>query len=326
MDEAIVSEDMARLPADAIRGVTLGLHLQPDQGDYRGLLWEIARLGASHVAFPVQWVQRDIRASEVDEERGPATPPEVLTAAIRQAHALGLAVMLLPVLWIEERGPGEWRGVLAPSSPDVWWDSWRARLVALARLAESEDVEMLAIGSELGSLEGARDAWHETVRQVRAHYRGRLVYSANWDHHERTLFWDAVDVMGISSYQELSSVAERVPGREELRSGWAPHLTAIHASSRRWSRPWIMSEVGYLSQRGTTARPWDHTLEGAPDPQEQWVAWQAACEAAVAGGAAGLFVWNWFGDGGALDNGYTPRQKPAESVLRRCFSHTGGEP
>jgi hypothetical protein len=33
----------------------------------------------------------------------------------------------------------------------------------------------------------------------------------------------------------------------------------------------------------------------------------------------GVFVWNWFGDGGAMDNGYTPRNKPAEQLLRWWF-------
>ncbi len=34
----------------------------------------------------------------------------------------------------------------------------------------------------------------------------------------------------------------------------------------------------------------------------------------------GVFFYEWWGEGGSDDRGYTPRDKPAETVIRRFFS------
>ena len=35
--------------------------------------------------------------------------------------------------------------------------------------------------------------------------------------------------------------------------------------------------------------------------------------------SAGLYLWNWFGKGGASDGGYSPRNKPSGQVLAHWY-------
>jgi hypothetical protein len=77
--------------------------------------------------------------------------------------------------------------------------------------------------------------------------------------------------------------------------------------------------VGYLSQRGATAWPWN---EGATEPvdlEEQRRAYQAFVDAWADAPPAGVYFWNWYGWGGDVSGGYTPRGKPAVDELRRFF-------
>ena len=97
-------------------------------------------------------------------------------------------------------------------------------------------------------------------------------------------------------------------------------LSGFH---RRVARPLLFTEVGYLSQRGASAWPWN---EGATEPID--LDDQRRCHAAFARvwrGAptallAGAYFWNWYGWGGARSRGYTPRGKPAEEEIRGYFA------
>jgi hypothetical protein len=101
---------------------------------------------------------------------------------------------------------------------------------------------------------------------------------------------------------------------------WDPVLDRLDETARRHERPVLLTEVGYFSQIGTTHHPWDYTRREPVSLSSQWDAYVALYMALQARtNVGGVFVWNWFGDGGAMDNGYTPRNKPAEQLLRWWF-------
>jgi hypothetical protein len=96
--------------------------------------------------------------------------------------------------------------------------------------------------------------------------------------------------------------------------------------ANQWSKPIILTEVGYMSVDGTNILPGYWSLDGATDPQEQADAYQSLFEAFQdQDWWGGVFWWSLSTDpqqGGAQDRGYSFNNKPAEAVLRRYFSAT----
>jgi hypothetical protein len=305
-------------------GIALSLDLREAGGAYDGWLWEIAQVGANAVTLVVTGSQADVRSSNVDFRSPRTVQDNDLRQAIRSAHALGLAVTLFPIVWIEERAPGEWRGRLAPDDPPAWFASYGEGILRLATIAAEEGVDSFSVGSEFGSLESSQGFWRRLIADVRGVFEGTLLYSANWDHAHRTPFWDALDRIGVTGYYELAdqvvpdAALELDPDwARQVEERWVGPIEDLVALSERWDRPIRLTEVGYPSVSTAASRPWDHTVDG-----ERALLLQASLYRAFTRAWAGVVVldgvsfWNWFGPGGPDDLGYTPRQKPSEVVLR----------
>ncbi len=313
------------LPAPPLRpevaqGVALGLHFQDPEASYEGYLWEIARTGADTVSLVVSWSQTDIRATELAPRAGETPPDEGVRRAIAAAHKMGLKVLLFPIIMIERRGPGEWRGKLAPSDRDLWYASYRGFLLHYATLAAACGAEQLSVGSELGSMQVDGERWRAMIGEVRAAYGGRLLYSANWDDYDSVPFWREVDAVGVTGYYELVRTGTETPAVSALVSAWQPIVADLRRLSAQVERRVVLTEVGYPSQAIAARHPWDYTRAGKVDLAAQerlyqalYLAWSEVPE------LGGLYIWNWFGDGGGGDNGYTPRGKPSEKVIRHWF-------
>ncbi len=305
--------------AEFREGVALGLHFVDEETTYAPYLWEIALTGADSVSLVFAWTQQDVRATTIAPT--PNTPSDAaLRRAIRDAKSLGLDVMILPILQLQTRAQGEWRGTLAPDDVDAWFAAYGAFIGHYAALAQEEGVALMSVGSELGSMERYEQRWRGLIAQVREAFSGELTYSANWDHYFNTPFWDALDIAGLTAYYELAEAANSVTTVQGLVEAWTPFVESLRAFALGVGLPVILTEVGYVSQLGAAAAPWDYTSTGAPDLAAQlelyaalYLAWYDE------DWLGGVFVWNWFGDGGSSDNGYTPRLKPAEQVLRHWY-------
>lgn len=301
------------------RGIALGLDLREPGGAYDAMLWEVARTGATSVSLVVTASQANVRASAVDGRSHRTVADADLRRAIRSAHALGLDVMVFPIIWLEERAEGEWRGRLVPDDIGAWFASYAAWILDLAQVAAQEEAAWFCVGSELGSLESLASRWRTLIGDVRAIYSGGLLYSANWDHAHRTPFWDALDRVGVTGYYELALDAGP-PAPADVVRAWAPHRDRLVELARRWDRPVVLTEVGYPAVADAARRPWDYTASGPPAP---WV--QAGLLEGLVHAfdgvpeVEGLWVWNWYGAGGVLDATYAPRQKPAEVLVQEWF-------
>jgi hypothetical protein len=301
--------------APPMRGVAVGMWAgsEPDRA-----VEEIAGLGASHVALAVFWRQRDVRASEIAPAAEISTSDERLRAAIRRARAIGLEVFLLPIVDVEVRRPGEWRGTLAPADLPAWWRAYHRFILHYAALAAEEEVALFAVGSELAATEAWRDRWYGLISAVRRRYPGKLVYSANWDHFEKVSFWERLDYVGVTGYNELTRDDDA--SEDELLMAWRQVRARLVGFAARAGRPLVLTEVGYTSQNGAARRPWDYTVRARVDVEEQRRCYAAFVRAWRGDPAlAGVFFWEWGGRGGLRDAGYTPRGKPAEIVLRSWF-------
>jgi hypothetical protein len=312
------AQDGRREPP-AERGIALGLFSGDSDFSYKSLLEEIRDAGATHVSITWVWWQDNIRATEIRRVPSWTAADAQVVDSIRAAKAIGLQVTGFPIVRLVTSEKDEWRGRIAPENEDDWWRSYRSFIVQSARLSAKGGADRLSIGSELLSRENMRSRWTEVIDNVRAETPDlELMYSANWDHYEKVTFWDLVDVAGLTGYWELTKSLD--PSVDELSLSWAPIKRIVGAFSDRIGRRIVLTEIGYPSLDGGASWPWDETRKAKVDLEEQRRAYEAFVRSwSDTRFLQGVYFWNWFGFGGPEDPGYTPRKKPAESVIRAWY-------
>ena len=278
------------------------------------------RLGARAVAIvPFLWQSRPTSPGIV---RGKDMSDDELRAAIRDAHALGLAVLVKPHVWV----PSSWAGTVVMASEqdwEEWFANYQRELSRIARIAEDEKAEALAIGTEL-SQTSTRPEWKDVIFRTRSDYSGRLLYVAhNVEDAEAVPFWGRLDAIGVSLYPPLGVDSDR-DGRRRTMAVIADRLDALAA---RIDKPVIVAEIGLRSAEGAAAKPWESAEErvAAPDPTLQADVlsdWLVALHRPAIGG---VLIWRWLTDpdaGGLSDTDFTVQGKPAEHVLTCAWTQS----
>lgn len=301
-----------------INGIALGLYYKGDvdTARYNEMIDEIADTGATHISIITLWSMRDIRSSTIAPHPLETPSDALLTRVIKHAKTRDLRVMLFPILWIETRGDGEWRGKLAPKDPSAWWASYEAFIIHFARLAQRADADIFSIGSELSSMEKYQGRWTDLAQAVRRVYSGQLIYSANWDHYEGVPFWHAVDLVGLTGYYRLTQ--SMTPSVADLVHAWRPIKKSLRSWSEGLNKTFVFTEVGYPSLNGAAHSPWDYTTGKKLDLEEQRICYEAfrltwQNEKRL----QGVFFWNWWGPKDGRNHWYTPRGKPALGEIRK---------
>lgn len=312
--------------ADVQKGIALGLFSEDAGWSYRSLLEEIAALGADHVELVVPWYVHDAASTEVYEHPRFSPPLSTVARTIREAHRASLRVLLFPIVRLEvQRRPDEWRGTYRPARSAAFFASYERKLLELARLAEQEQVALLSVGSEMSKLDVDRAPWARLIARVRSVYHGRLTYSGNWDHYRQVALYDLVDQMGVCAYFPLASRGRPVTP-EDFAGRWQELRRELEEWAQKLGRPLLITEIGYLSQKGAAAWPWDEGAVQPIDLGEQERCYRAFADAwceRPSSSLVGVYFWNWYGWGGERSRGYTPRGKPAEDEIRRFFRGSG---
>ncbi len=311
-----------------IKGMALGLYSKDPNYDYSKDLRELKSLGVNSISLMVNWYQRDIHANEI--HRNPENGSEhstisdkKLVEVIQHAHRLNMKVLLFPFLRFEYRGPKEWRGVLKPENFATWTQNYEQFILHYANLARIHRVEILSVGSELGSLEQKTDFWKSLIQKVKQVYSGKLIYSSNWDHYTYPTFWQHLDYIGMNSYYTLSNSNQ--PSLAELTQSWRQIKNKLLTFQAKFSQKLVFTELGYPSLDGTNQRPWNYLIQNKADVEEQALCYQAFVDVwNDTPELAGVYWWVWFGEGGATDKSYTPRGKPAMQVMREWYGGTLG--
>jgi hypothetical protein len=302
------------------RGLVLGMWDKTEKQDYSHYMAEMAEVGADSVSLMVNLPMADIRANEITRDSVLTTSDEVLSKAVRDAHAAGLRVFLLITIHVRKLAKGEWRGKLAPASWDEWFANYRREIGAYAALAEALKIEWFCIGSELGSSEPRVEDWRGVVADVRKHYTGKITYSTNWDNLREHAWYGDLDALGMNAYFELSNADE--PTLDDLIAGWKSPVDKLRAWSRAFGdKPIVITEIGYPAVKGGARWPWWYTrLDTTPDDDLQALCFEAF--ARVFNGEpllTGVYFYNWYHTFDPTINDYTPAKKPAERVLRGWY-------
>jgi hypothetical protein len=320
-----------------IRGITIGpienlRHPGVGYGSraYERTVDEAARMGATWVSLTPFGRVWDLAPTGIDltfelpfEENRAA-----VLAAIRQAHARGLRVFLVPHLWVEN---GEWRALIDPGD-DAGWERWveayRAFVLTWADVAREGEVDLLSVGVELRSwvTTPRASSMLSIIADVRKVYPGLLTYSANWDDVEDTLIFEALDVVGINAFYPL---AERDGASdEELMRGGRSVAAKVGKLARALEKPIVLTEIGYTTRVDPAVRPWewpDAMTAVRIDERAQAAAYRALVAPFLdARWCAGFFVWRFYADPDDVSQeaewGFSPRGKLAEVVLRDAFT------
>ncbi len=285
-------------------------------------------LGFNYVTLVIPYYQSNIYSTDVAP--GGNTPTDSsLISAIQYAHAQGMGVILKLHLDPED---GAWRATINPSDRTTWFSNYKTALMKYAQMAELYGVEEYCIGTELIDMSSATvnpgntSAWESMISAVRSVYHGKLFYDANWggssavDEPPQIGFWSDLDYIGISAYYNLDgddSVAN-------LENDWSTiNSSTIEPLESQWGKPILFSEVGYRSVTNAHLEPWNSSMGGSYDPQEQ-----------VNDYTALLQYWNnysymqglgiWYDNsnpssGGSGDTDYLIANKPAEQTIQQYF-------
>ena len=313
-------------PGERIRGVSFSAprrEMPPDA------LQPAASAAADWVAvIPYAFVDPADPRVAFDRERqfwGETVPGVAKT--IEYARASGLSILLKPHLWV--RGQG-WPGEFEPRTDEQWetfLSGYRDYILRFAEVADSMDVEMMSVGTEVDLVALARpDYWRALIAEVRAIYGGRLTYAANWDKYQLIEFWDALDLVGVDAYFPLTD--DPTPTVEALVEAWRPWSDELRDVARATGKPILFAEYGYRSVDGAAGRQWElpegRRARGLPS---NGAAQAAAYEALFRvwwdrSWFAGGFAWKWYAGSPAGDwiaTDYSPQGKAAETVMASWY-------
>ncbi|MCG3126132.1 MAG: hypothetical protein CHACPFDD_00962 [Phycisphaerae bacterium] len=312
--------------ADGLRYRGVAVQMQTGFGPYdtyMPLIREIAELGADTVLLSTPALMEHARGQAIfiDVRKTPA--PDEFKRIIRDSKALGLKVVIMPIILLSHPRGSEWRGVIEPPNWDDWFRQYREFIAHFADVAREGGADVLMVGSELVSTEKYTAQWVRVIELARQHFPGQLGYSANWDHYKPIQFWDKLDLVGMTSYYKLAD--RQNPDIDEIVAKWKPVHDEITAWQRKIGKPLVLTEVGWCSQSGAATAPWNYyqnmkaTPEGHEEQRRLYEGFARVWDGTP--GLAGVIWWEWTASpGGIADFGYTPKAKPAERVLRDWFA------
>ncbi len=310
--------------AQQFRGISLQLSSPRDDIPYEKYIDEIAATGANTICLSVAGYQENCSSSSIFVESRKVCPDKRVTKLIAYAHSKGLRVVIMPIILLENPGDGEWRGRIAPRNWDDWWEDYTNFIMHYVWLAAGAKAEMFIVGSELVSTEDQTDQWRAVIARVRRHYTGLLSYSANWDHYEGIKWWNDLDVIGMTTYYDLTEGDK--PTIERLLKAWKPIKKDILTWQAKVKLPILFTEVAWPSQETGAQYPWDYYRSPEkPDPVAQANCFEAFFRTwSEEKTVAGFLVWEWRNHPkqkiGPKDASYVPCGKPAMKVIRRYLS------
>ena len=311
--------------AGEFRGISLQLHNSDPNLPYETYVDQIARTGANTICLVPAAYQENGTSTTIFIDARKTVPNARLQKLIERAHSKGLRVVLMPIVLLVDPGEGEWRGSIAPKNWADWWGHYDNYIMQYAYLAEAAKADVLMIGSELLTTERQSQRWRDLIAKIRAAYRGRLSYSANWDHFRPIDWWQELDMIGMTTYHDLTGGDK--PTIERLMKQWQEIKKDILSWQAKVNRKILFTEVGWPNLETCAQYPWDYTKDGKTAPRAQANCFEAFFRTWIGEKqVAGFLVWEWRKTPWDVtspdkDTSYVPCDKPAMDVIKKYYQY-----
>jgi len=260
-------------------------------------------------------------------------PLEEYLKLIRESKKNGLKVLLKPHIVIKKnisandkiKKSTSWRGEIAPKQKQDWEtieNNYSEYILALAHIAETENVDAFCIGTELKSFITERPAyWQNLISELRQIYTGPITYSANWDNYQNIPFWSALDYIGMNCYFPINK--DSVPSIHKTKKNWKGIKEKMEKLSIATGKKILITEYGYRNVAYSGVAPWTHDTGNAiPKDKTQTNLLQSLLQSLwTEDWIIGGFLWNW--NYKSLPEGNTDfsiQNKPAESLIKQWYS------
>ena len=141
------------------------------------------RVGANWIAvIPYAFMKSNKPGIEYNKgENWWGGTPEGIAKTNKYCRKNGLKVLLKPHFWVDGKS---WAGELEFNESDwkEWEKNYESFILSMAKTSERYQFEMLCIGTEMKSAVNRRpEFWLNLIPKIRAVYKGKLIYAANWD-------------------------------------------------------------------------------------------------------------------------------------------------
>lgn len=313
------------LPADFQRGVVYSSWdgSYPAAGKHAEHLAHFESVGVGWLQLMTFAHQPDVNRPEIRFGRSPWP-----SAFIKQARAKGMKILVKPHVFSSQfyDGSKRWRGSIimqTPADTAAWFANYERFIVDQAKRAAADGVEMFSIGLEYVAMtKGNAAHWRRIIKAVRAVYPGKLTYSADYNHETGHIdWWDALDVIGVNGYFKLADTES--PDAATLALGIAPHVAKCAALAEKFKKRIVFTEIGFPSVPRAAMRPWQWpSADETPDPALQARLFETVFQACShAKWCGGMYWWKYYEMPEKTPHtvDYTPKNKPAEAVLKRWY-------
>ena len=301
-------------------GINLLVYGHPDMANARQLFKDLSELGFNSLAIAFPLFQDDWQADHVKTD--PESTPTIaeLTDLIDAAHEQDLSVVLRPIL--DEQSiisSGHWRGTIQPRNSHAWFESYGTLLLQYAQLSEVTGVKWFNIGTELNSLQSDHAEWIDLIQSIRKIYRGKLMYSFNWNSVNdirESPFVSQLDYVGIDAYFPLDAPDDATV--EMLKASWEIWIDQLSDILR--DQTIVVTEAGIIPIAGAYRTPYAWSIpEGQIDWQAQahyyeatYVSWKPFID--------GIYWWNVTLDESTANTiDFSPLGSPTEAVIQKYF-------
>ncbi|MDB5244576.1 MAG: hypothetical protein JWN18_446 [Parcubacteria group bacterium] len=304
-------------------------------GNFQQSVRNFKAAGGNYVNFIIPYYQSNTGSTDINP--GYNTPTDAsLISGIQFVHSLGMKAQVGIYL---ETYDGTWRALINPGNRADWFAKYQAILVKYGQIGQQQGVEQMVLGAELVNMASAAanpdntTRWNQMIAAVRGVYSGKLTYSANrggqgaYSELPNIQFWNNLDYIGVSGYYELSTDGSV----SSLKNAWANIQSwDIGPAAQKWNKPVLFTEIGYRSLSGAHYQPWNSSMGGSYDPQEQVNDYTALFDFwNNYSYLQGVDLWWWSPDpnyGGSGNTDYTPQGKPAEQTLKQWWGTTISPP
>ncbi|WP_298904525.1 hypothetical protein [uncultured Psychroserpens sp.] len=248
-----------------------------------------------------------------------------------RAQAYGFKIMLKPHIWLQNRENGAWRSDINMATEDEWdqwFEDYSQYILDYAVLAETLNIELFCIGTELHkTVLEQPERWERLISEIRNVYSGKLTYGANWNQEVDDIpFWDALDFIGIQAYYPIAT--NENPELLELENGWNQHIAYLEELHKKYQKPILFTELGYKSTADAGIKPWEWNNLSNSFHKKISKRTQALCYQAFFNTIwqkpwfEGAHLWEWQSsrnDSDGNNNAFVVQGKPALNVIAKGF-------